>query len=315
MGPSIFGGLFGFLYSKQYVLYLKSAMHSARQSIPREVRRLEMQPLVWRVQDGEWVAYVEAGRFSDIEEMRKALSLPPEPRDDGGRRTIFGAPVISPMAGIFYRRPKPEAEPYVEIGDKIQIGDTVGVIEVAKLFNYLVSPVGGKVIAIFALDKGQVAENEPLILVEPENPDNPLAISLEIDRNGQLISHRQLEEVPTELYICSHLVGWVFTGKDGDGEKQPATLGDIIGQGQPVCYIETLGQCGAVVPDHPHAVWSFGPGHPTRRYVDIPEDWGLKPPFRVVDVDYGSEDVLVQYGSPLYKLEPEEKGEDNSGSG
>lgn len=81
-----------------------------------------------------------------------------------------GAPhpgaVLSPMVGTAYRRPSPEAKPFVEIGSKVQAGEKVLLIEAMKTFNEVVAPRAGTVTAIHVEDGTPVEYGEPLLVIE-----------------------------------------------------------------------------------------------------------------------------------------------------
>lgn len=80
--------------------------------------------------------------------------------------------VRAPMLGTFYRRPSPEARPFVEVGDMVRESDTVCLIEVMKLFNSIPAGTAGKIVKILA-EEGQLVEFEqPLMLIEPEEVDS-----------------------------------------------------------------------------------------------------------------------------------------------
>ena len=51
--------------------------------------------------------------------------------------------VCSPILGTFYRAPSPGEKPFVEVGQKVAVNDTIGLIEVMKLFNSVKAEVGG----------------------------------------------------------------------------------------------------------------------------------------------------------------------------
>lgn len=73
----------------------------------------------------------------------------------------------SPMAGIFYRRPSPDKPPYVDPGDEVHVGDTIGLIEAMKLFSDVTSHLHGRIVK-FIPDNGQHVEADaPLVLIEP----------------------------------------------------------------------------------------------------------------------------------------------------
>lgn len=75
--------------------------------------------------------------------------------------------ITAPMAGTFYRASKPEDPPFVEVGDTVAPGDTVGLIEVMKLYTELKAEVMGKVSRIDAADSTLVEFGHPLVWIEP----------------------------------------------------------------------------------------------------------------------------------------------------
>lgn len=78
-----------------------------------------------------------------------------------------GVPVLSPMAGIFYRQPSPDADPFVEEGDRVEAGDVVGLIEVMKLFNEITAPVTGVVSRIVVETQERIEADDPLLYIQP----------------------------------------------------------------------------------------------------------------------------------------------------
>jgi len=75
--------------------------------------------------------------------------------------------VKSPMIGTFYRRPAPDKEAFVDVGDTTKVGDTICVIEAMKLFNEIESEVTGKIVKILVDDNSPVEYDQPLFLVDP----------------------------------------------------------------------------------------------------------------------------------------------------
>ena len=74
--------------------------------------------------------------------------------------------VKSPMVGTFYRSPSPEAKPFVEIGQTVNVGDRLCIIEAMKLLNEIESDRAGVVKAIL-IENGQPVEyGEPLFIIE-----------------------------------------------------------------------------------------------------------------------------------------------------
>jgi acetyl-CoA carboxylase biotin carboxyl carrier protein len=74
--------------------------------------------------------------------------------------------VPSPMVGTAYRRPSPEAKPFIEIGQEVKAGERVLLVEAMKTFNDIVAPRAGKVIAILVEDGQPVEYGEPLLVIE-----------------------------------------------------------------------------------------------------------------------------------------------------
>ena len=75
--------------------------------------------------------------------------------------------VKSPIIGTFYRKPSPDKPPFVEVGDSINEGDVLCVIEAMKLFNEIESEVSGKIVKMLVDDSSPVEFDQPLFLVDP----------------------------------------------------------------------------------------------------------------------------------------------------
>ena len=74
--------------------------------------------------------------------------------------------VKSPMVGTAYRRPSPDAKPFVEVGSVVKAGEKILLVEAMKTFNDIVAPRGGTVTAIFVEDGHPVEYGEPLLVIE-----------------------------------------------------------------------------------------------------------------------------------------------------
>ncbi len=74
--------------------------------------------------------------------------------------------VKAPMVGTFYRKPAPGKPAYVSVGDEIEKGDIICIIEAMKLFNEIESDVSGKVTKILVDDATPVEYDQTLFLVE-----------------------------------------------------------------------------------------------------------------------------------------------------
>jgi acetyl-CoA carboxylase biotin carboxyl carrier protein len=70
------------------------------------------------------------------------------------------------MPGTFYRRPDPESDPYVEEGDEVSTGDTVGLIEVMKNFSEIKAEEDGKISKFLVEDQEAVDAGQDLVEIE-----------------------------------------------------------------------------------------------------------------------------------------------------
>ncbi len=75
--------------------------------------------------------------------------------------------ITSPMVGTFYRSPSPDEPPFIEVGDRIQPGQTVCIIEAMKLMNELDSEVAGEVVEILVQNAQPVEYGQVLIRINP----------------------------------------------------------------------------------------------------------------------------------------------------
>jgi acetyl-CoA carboxylase biotin carboxyl carrier protein len=82
--------------------------------------------------------------------------------------TDTGAEKIkSPMIGTFYRKSSPDKPNFVEVGDMVEKGQVICIIEAMKLFNEIESEVSGKIVTVLVDDSQPVEYDQPLFLVEP----------------------------------------------------------------------------------------------------------------------------------------------------
>ena len=78
-----------------------------------------------------------------------------------------GTEIKSPMVGTFYRAPAPEAPPFVEVGQEIQVGQVLCILEAMKLMNEIKSEVKGRIIKITVENAQPVEFGQTLFIVEP----------------------------------------------------------------------------------------------------------------------------------------------------
>jgi acetyl-CoA carboxylase biotin carboxyl carrier protein len=109
---------------------------------------------------GSWVATATAAPAP----AAAADPLPPPAVPASPEGTV----IASPSVGLFWRAPSPTAPPFVEVGARVEAGDTIAIVEVMKLMNYVVSPVAGTVVAIEAENGAMVEFGQTLVVVAAE---------------------------------------------------------------------------------------------------------------------------------------------------
>ncbi len=87
----------------------------------------------------------------------------PEPNLENNNQVIIKSPII----GTFYRKPSPDKSSFVEIGQSIEKGDVLCVIEAMKLYNEIESEFSGKIVKILVDDQSPVEFDQPLFIIDP----------------------------------------------------------------------------------------------------------------------------------------------------
>lgn len=90
--------------------------------------------------------------------------IPQEPPEKAQVKTVE---IKAPMVGTFYRAPSPEAAPFIEIGQVIEPGQVICVIEAMKLMNEIKSELKAKVLEALVDNAEPVEFGQPMFLVEP----------------------------------------------------------------------------------------------------------------------------------------------------
>jgi len=87
-------------------------------------------------------------------------AAPPAPEEPAGYM------VRSPMVGTFYRSPTPGAKSFVELGSRVNVGDTLCIIEAMKILNQIEADKDGVIAKILAENSQPVEYNQPLFVIE-----------------------------------------------------------------------------------------------------------------------------------------------------
>ena len=90
-----------------------------------------------------------------------------EPVSSGETPKKGGAEIKSPMVGTFYRSPSPEAPAFVEVGQTVEVGQVVCIVEAMKLMNEIKSEVRGKLKEVVVENAEPVEFGQTLFVVEP----------------------------------------------------------------------------------------------------------------------------------------------------
>ncbi|ELP9501052.1 MULTISPECIES: acetyl-CoA carboxylase biotin carboxyl carrier protein [Vibrio] len=88
------------------------------------------------------------------------------PAAEAPAATPAGHQVLSPMVGTFYRSPSPDSKAFVEVGQKVNAGDTLCIVEAMKMMNQIEADKSGVVTAILAEDGQPVEFDQPLVVIE-----------------------------------------------------------------------------------------------------------------------------------------------------
>jgi acetyl-CoA carboxylase biotin carboxyl carrier protein len=96
-----------------------------------------------------------------------AVSAPEKPAKAAEAPAGNTVTIKSPMIGTFYRSPSPDKPSFVNVGDEIEPGKPVCIIEAMKLFNEIESEVKGRIVKVLVEDASPVEYDQPLFLVEP----------------------------------------------------------------------------------------------------------------------------------------------------
>ncbi len=95
-----------------------------------------------------------------------AQAVAPAAAPEAAPAAISGHIVRSPMVGTFYRTPSPDAKAFIEVGQKVNVGDTLCIVEAMKMMNQIEADKSGVVKAIL-VESGQPVEfDEPLVVIE-----------------------------------------------------------------------------------------------------------------------------------------------------
>ena len=81
-------------------------------------------------------------------------------------KKIEGNIIISPIVGTFYRKPSPDKDPFIKVGDSVEQGDVLCIIEAMKMMNEIKSDCSGKIVSIDVEDGQPVEYGQHIITID-----------------------------------------------------------------------------------------------------------------------------------------------------
>lgn len=140
--------------NKEGVTHFKMGQGASKLSISRKNSIVQLQP--------------ENTQMSVSSELS---DCPKDFREDSSssieEKVSTGHAVTSPVVGVFYDSPAPDQDPYVSVGDYVDKGDVLCIVEAMKLMNEVASPVSGVVTEICAQRAQRVEYGQSLFYIEP----------------------------------------------------------------------------------------------------------------------------------------------------
>ena len=100
---------------------------------------------------------------SSIPQQPSAAAAKPAAEEPGSHAAV----IKSPMVGTFYRTPAPDAPPFVEVGQEVEAGQVLCIIEAMKLMNEIKAEVAGRLVEILVDNGDPVEFGQPLFSLEP----------------------------------------------------------------------------------------------------------------------------------------------------
>lgn len=104
---------------------------------------------------------------SQIQSATPSVGNEPQKAPDAAANTDNYVTIKSPMIGTFYRQAGPDKPLFVNVGDQVEPGKVLCIIEAMKLFNEIESEISGKIVKILVEDASPVEFDQPLFLVQP----------------------------------------------------------------------------------------------------------------------------------------------------
>ncbi|WGE35858.1 acetyl-CoA carboxylase biotin carboxyl carrier protein [Actinobacillus genomosp. 1] len=112
------------------------------------------------------VQYVAAPQAAAVAPAAPVAQAAPAAVVPAASAEVSGHAVLSPMVGTFYRSPSPDAKAFIEVGQTVNVGDALCIVEAMKMMNRIESDKAGVVKAILVNDGEAVEFDQKLIIIE-----------------------------------------------------------------------------------------------------------------------------------------------------
>jgi acetyl-CoA carboxylase biotin carboxyl carrier protein len=148
---------------------LRDEVVALARALPGELRRLTVRDGD-RAIEVEWApepAATGAARPAPAPPARSAVVGAADPADAAADAAEGTTAVRSPLVGTFYAAPSPGADPFVRVGDEVEPGQTVGIVEAMKLMNPIVVDDAGVVAEVLVADAESVEYDQVLLRLRP----------------------------------------------------------------------------------------------------------------------------------------------------
>ncbi|MFF5211986.1 acetyl-CoA carboxylase biotin carboxyl carrier protein [Streptosporangium sp. NPDC000396] len=150
------------------------------QAATRLVALLPHPPATLKLQHGLASAELTWATGPPLATVPSLSSPPPPPSaaaaaasgEGTAAESTSNALVRAPLVGTFYHAPEPGAPPFVAVGDTVEVGQQVGIVESMKLMNPIVAEVAGRVAEILAPDATPVEYDQALVAISPTGDDS-----------------------------------------------------------------------------------------------------------------------------------------------
>jgi acetyl-CoA carboxylase biotin carboxyl carrier protein len=134
---------------------VKISMSKNLSAVPQQAVHIPMPAGVLPQAASQQALGVEAGKTDELGGSAKG-------------QTEAGHTVLSPIVGTFYRAPSPDADSFIQVGQHVNVGETLCIVEAMKLMNEIESDVSGTVIKILVENAQPVEYNQPLFIIRQD---------------------------------------------------------------------------------------------------------------------------------------------------